>query len=72
MRVASGGHIPWAYDGMWRITSLMHQILLPLSSVEVSPLATRRICKPVLVAKLRQGPWAGLNHVSRLTELMQA
>ena len=52
--VASGGHIPWAHDGMWRIMSLTYQILLSLSWVEVSPSATHQ---PVLVAKLRQGPW---------------
>jgi hypothetical protein len=59
--VASGGHIPWAHDGMWHLMSLTHQISLPLRWVEVYPLATRQ---PVSVAKLRQGPWAGLNHVS--------
>ena len=62
--VASGGHIPWAHDGMWRIMSLTHQILLPLSWVEVYPLATQGLCQPASVAKLRRGPWASLNHVS--------
>lgn len=53
--VASGGRIPWAHDGMWRIMSPTHQILLPLSWVEVYPLATQGLYQPVLVAKLRQG-----------------
>ena len=67
--VASGGHILWAHNGMWRIVSLSHQISLPLSWVEVSPLATQGFCQPVSVAKLRQGPWAVGRSLSReLTE----
>ncbi len=52
--VASGGHIPWVYEGMRCTMFLTHQILLPLSWVEVFPLVTqgpRRLL--TTVAKLR-------------------
>jgi hypothetical protein len=54
--VAGEGHIPWAYDGMRRITLRMHQILLFLVRVEVSPLTTQGPRRLVSIAKLRRGP----------------
>lgn len=53
--VSGGGHNPWAYDGIRRMTLLTHQILLSLIKVEVSPLATQGR-RQLSVAILRQGP----------------